>query len=880
MRQWWSKVKRGFGRRRNLTDELQREMDAHLQFLIDANLERGIPLEEARAAARREFGNAATVRERSYQSWQFPTFESLLQDVRYAMRGIVRAPVFSLIVILTLAVGIGANTAIFSAVYAVLLKPLPFPSGERLLWLGESSAKATGISVSWLNFEHWQTENHSFEAMAGFENADLTLTGRGQAMLTHAGLVTSEFFHLTGSRPIMGRLFTASDDEPQSAATVVVTENFWAKALGGDSQIIGKAVTLNGRSYVVIGVLARDPGFFLRSVDYYLPLRPTAVQASKRDAHGSMRVLALLKPGVPLAQARSDLDTILQRLAKADPGPEDDHRAYVEFLTEERTGDVRRAFVLLMGSVCLVLVLACANIGSLLLIRMTTRAREMAIRTAIGAGRSRLARQLLTETVLVTLFGGAFGVLLAGFGLHAMQTLGPHNIPRLSEASLNLPVLIFAAALTLTVGLVCSVAPVLGSGKVNLSILLKENSTGAGNSGIGHTLRGGLVVAEIAVAVVLLFTAGILLRSLWAAETVNPGFEPGHLLALELQLPPSRYKSDAAMLDFYERLETALRAQPGVESVGAVNCPPGAGDCGDWWYSIVGKPSPGREDVPLTLLNMADPAYFRTMRIPLVAGRAPSEDDRAGAQAVAVINQEIAHAWWKDADSALGQHIKLGGPYKDGPVLEIVGVAANVPQMGLDSPPLPEIYFSSAQRVSPAMVVAIRTRGAPESMMMRTVRQTLLSIDSNVPIQSLKPFDEWLGATLVQRRFITLLLALFAGIAVILAAIGCYGVLNYWVSSRKQEIAIRMAMGAGTFAILRRTGRQAARLGAIGLVIGLAGSWSASRWVNSLVFGVSAHDPIVLSSATLSALLIVILSAAVPLWRATQIKPIEALHET
>jgi putative ABC transport system permease protein len=260
MRQWWLKIKRGFGRRRNLTDELQQEMDAHLQFLIDENLERGIPLEEARAAARREFGNAATVRERSYQSWQFPTFESLLQDVRYAMRGIVRAPIFSLIVILTLAVGIGANTAIFSAVYAVLLKPLAFPSGDRLVWLGESSAKATGISVTWVNFEHWRTENHSFETMAGFQNADLTLTGRGQAMLTHAGLVTNEFFHLTGSRPIIGRLFSASDGEPQSAATVVVTENFWAKTLGGDSQIIGKALTLNGNSYVVIGVLARDQG--------------------------------------------------------------------------------------------------------------------------------------------------------------------------------------------------------------------------------------------------------------------------------------------------------------------------------------------------------------------------------------------------------------------------------------------------------------------------------------------------------------------------------------------------------------------------------------------------------------------------------------------
>jgi putative ABC transport system permease protein len=878
MHQWWSKIERALGRRRNLASELEQEMDAHVQFLIDENLERGMSPDEAHAAARREFGNMTTVRERSYQSWQFPRFETLLQDIRYALRGMAKAPAFSLIVILTLAVGIGANTVIFSTVYAVLIKPLPFPAGERLVWLGESNAKASGISVTWINFEHLQAENHSFEAMAGFENTDLTLTGRGQATLTHAGVVTSQFFQLTGSRPMMGRLFTASDDKPQSPATVVVTEGFWVKTLSADPQIVGKTMTLDGNAYVIIGVLERDPGFFTRPADYYIPLRPTAVQAAKREAHGSMRALALLKPGVTLEQARSDLDTILERLAKADPGPEDNHRSYAEFLTVERTGSVRHVFALLMGSVCLVLMLACANIGGLLLIRMTTRARELAIRTAIGAGRSRLARQLATETVLIALLGGAAGILLAHFGLRTLVELGPRDIPRLSEASLNLPVLIFAAALTLAVGLVCALGPVFSSGNVNPSILLKESSIGSGRGRIGHMLRGALVVAEIAVAFVLLVASGILLRSLWVAESANPGFDPDHLLALELQLPASRYKRDAAILDFYDRLKAALRVQAGVESVGAVNCPPAAGDCGDWWYSVVEKPTPVREDVPLTLLNMADSEYFKTMRISLVAGRGPSDEDRTDGSAVAIINEEIAHAWWKDARSALGQHIKLGGPYMKGPVLEIVGVVANVPQMGLDSPPLPEIYFPTAQRVSSAMVIAIRTRGTSESVA-RTVRKTLASIDSNVPIQSLKPFNEWLGATLVQRRFIAFLLAIFAGIAVLLAAIGCYGVLNYWVSSRKQEIAIRMTMGAGTFAIIRRTGRQTARLGMLGLAIGLAGSWGASRWMNSLIFGISAYDPMVFGAATLAAMLMVVLAAAVPLWRAVRVNPIETLHE-
>src|SRR5271155_385493 len=877
MRQWWSKLARAFGRR-NLANKLQQEMEAQLQFLIEENLERGMPQEEARAAARRHFGNATTVRERSYQSWQFPTFESFLQDLRFAARGIWRARVFSSIVILTLAVGIDANTAIFSVVYAVLLKPLPFPSGERLVWLGESSAKASGISVTWINFEDWRMENRSFESMAAFQKADLTLTGRGQAVLTHAGVVTNEFFRLTGSRPITGRLFTVSDDEPQSAATVVVvTRAFWAETLSADPQIIGKTVTLNGTGYIVVGVLARDPGFFLPPVDYYLPFRPSVAQASKRDAHEWMRVLGLLKPGVTLSQARSDLDAIMQRLAQADPGPEDDHRAFAELLTEHRTGDIRQVFVLLMASVCLVLVLACANIGGLLLIRMTTRAREMAIRTAIGAGRRRLARQLVTETALITLIGGAFGIVLAGFGLRAIEVFGPRDIPRLSEARLNFPVLIFAAALTLAVALVCSLVPLVSSEKVNLTILLKESGTGSGTSRIGHALRGGLVIAEIAVAVILLFASGILLRSLWAAENLNPGFEPKHLLALELQLPPRPYKSEEAILEFYGGLEEALRAQPGVESVGAVNCPPAAGDCRDWWYSVVEKPTPSPQDMPVTLVNMADTAYFQTMRILLVAGRAFSDGDRAGGPTVAVINEAVARAWWTDPGSALGQHIKVGGPHMDGPVVEIVGVAANVPQIGLDSPPLPEIYLPANQRVDAAMVVMIRSKGNPESMI-ATVRQTLAFIDDNVPIQSLRTADTWLGATLVQRRFTTLLLVLFAGIAVILASIGCYGVFNYWVSCRRQEIAIRMAMGAGSSAILRRTGRQVARLGVIGLVVGLAGSWGASRWLDSLVFGVSTHDPVVFSSAALAAFLIVLLAAAIPLWRATQIDPIETLR--
>ena len=858
--------------------ELHDELEAHIRIAVEERMARGESYEAARASAMREMGNSALVADVTRSKWGWQWLERIAQDLRYALRGMLRKPAFALIVIATLAVGIGANTAIFSAVYAVLLKPLPFPHGERMTVLGESSGKADGISVTWLNFDHWRKENHSFEAMAAYVSTDLTLTGRGEAMLTHAGVVTSEFFPLTGVRPVLGRLLTASDSEPQSPETVVVSQAFWAHSLAADPQIVGKTLMLNGSARTIVGVLAREPGFFLQRVDYYLPYRPTPEQLARRDLHGGIRVLALLKPGVTLAQARADINTIMQRLAKADPGPEDDHHAHAQFLTEQMTGNVQHVFTLLMGAASVVLVLVCVNIGSLLLIRMTERARELAIRNAIGAGRARIARQLLTETLLITGLGGACGVALARASLQVMKVLGPREIPRLMEASLDLPVLLFCAALTIVVGLLCALAPVLASRGVNLALVLKESSAGAGTGRISHAVRSGLVAAEVAAALVLLFTSGLLLRSLMAAENVNPGFASDHVLALELQLPNMRYGTDAAVLDFYSRLETTLHTLPGVQSVGAVSCPPAGGDCDDYWYSIVEKPMPRREDVPLTLTNVADTDYFRAMEIPIIAGRDFNEQDRAGGVEVTVISETMARAWWKDPHSAVGQHIKMGGPYMKGPVLEIVGVVGNVAQFGLDSTGAPTFYFPAPQHTDNSMVVMIRTAGDP-AVVAGGVRRVLAATDSEVPIQSLKIMNEWLGGSLTQRRFITLLLTLFAAIAVILAAIGCYGVLNAWVTSRRQEIAIRIAMGASAMAVLRRMGRQAAVLGAIGLVAGLAASWGASRWVESMVFDVSTHDVTVLICAAVGALFIVVVAAAVPLWRATQVDPIETLHE-
>jgi len=878
MREWWSKICRALHFRSGLDRDLSDEMQAHLDLMTAENIERGMPPTEARAAARRDFGNVTSTQEKARESWQFPRLETILQDIRYGLRGIRKSPSFSLVVILTLALGIGANTAIFSVVYSVLLRPLPYPHGERLVWLGESTAKASGISITWINFEHWRHDNDSFENMAAFAGEDLTLTGRGDAVLTHEWLVTSGFFQLIGARPALGRLFTDRDDTPGAAPTVVATADCWQRKLGGDSNVVGESVVLDGTSYQIIGVLNPGFQFQMRPVDFYLPIGRNANAHHKRSDHGNMRAVGLLKPGATLTQARTNLDAIMQRLALSDPGPEDDHRAYAAYFTEVMAGDVRTTLLVLMSAVGLVLIIACANVASLLLVRSTARAREIAIRVAIGAGRARLARQLLTENIVIAVIGGALGLFLAGWSLRMLILIGPRDIPRLTEATLDLPVLLFAAVISVAVGLLAGLAPVWNAGKVDLTTALKEGSPTASAGKRGEAFRSTLVIAEIAITLMLSFVSGLLVRSLIAAQHADPGFDPQNLLAIELQLPESRYGSADSVREYYGQLSQNLRAEPGVDDVGLVMCPPGAGDCGDYWYSILEKPTPTRDDVPLSLFNIADASYFRAARMRLLAGRNFNESDRAGGLRVTMINERLARQEWPDPRLALGQHLKVGGPYMEGPTLEIIGVLANVSQEGLDGERSPTFYYAFSQKPDSAMVVTLRTNGDP-AQCMNAARRQVSALDRNVPIQSLRTAEDWLGATLQRRRFATLLLGLFGGLAMLLAAVGIYGVLNYWVSARQREIAIRLAVGAQRSTIMRWAGLHATRLAVIGIVLGTLGAWSAARWLESLVFGVKAHNPLMMFLAGGAVIAIAALAASIPLWRATHTDAVRNLRE-
>ena len=799
--------------------------------------------------------------------------DSIWRDLAYGLRGLRRAPGFSTMVILTLALGLGANTAIFSIVRSVLLKPLPYPDSERLVRLGESTGKATGISVTWINYQHWRVENHSYESMAGFEQAHLTLSGRGDPLFTRAALVSSGFLGLLGMKPLIGRLFTETDDRAGAPSTVVLNQRFWVDKLGGDPAILGATLALDGKPYQVIGVASPAWEFFARP-DYYIPLAPFHSDALRRSQHGSMRVLGRLKPGVTLAAARADLDSILHHLALTDPGPENDHRSYGVFLGEFVTRDVRRVLLIMMSTVGLVLFIACANVTSLVLARSTTRTGEIAIRTAIGAGRLRLIRQLLTENLLLSALGGLSGLLLAEGCLRILIRIGPKEIPRLAETSVDVPVFLFAAAISILAGLLVGLVPIFTVGRFDLVSALKAGARGTTGARGWQSFRNALVVCEIAITLVLAFASGLVLRSLIVAESTDPGFQPENLLALELVLPSSSYKTPELQRGFYDRLIADLRALPGAAAVGAVNCPPSAGSCGDWFYSVLDRPTPPRSDVPIALFNVAEPGYFRAMGIPLREGRAFK--DGAEAPRVAIVNEAFARKWWPK-ESAVGRQIKSGGPYFEGPVYQIVGVAGNVSQMGLDSDALPEIYLPFSQSPNQAMVVMIRTARDPNSLV-TAIRRRVASIDRNLPIQSLRMFTETLAATLDRRRFSTLLLTAFAALAMTLAGVGIYGLLNYWVSVREEEIAIRLALGAQRAAIRRWAGVHVFKLALSGLALGAVAAFVASRWMESLLFGVSARNPVVIAVAGLAVIVVAILAAMLPAWRATHIDAVEKLR--
>jgi putative ABC transport system permease protein len=805
--------------------------------------------------------------------------QRLLQDLGYALRMLIKAPGFSAVAVLTLALGIGANTAIFSVIHAVLLKSLPYPDADRLTILREYSVRAGGESVSWMDYLDWRQQNSSFAEMAAYNGNDFNWTGRGRPEVVHAARVTSSFFALTGATTILGRTFNAEEDKANVGRTAVVGYAFWRSHMGGDPGAVGESLTLDGEPYTVVGVLRPGFQYFTRPAELYVPAGLWTAAGSNwlvRGNHPGLEVLARLRPGATLATSRADMDTIMARIDKAFPESNSGQRASVKPLYEARFGNIQPALITLFAGVLCVLLIACANVANLSLARAAARQKEFAVRAAMGAGRRRIVRQLLTENILLALVGGGLGLVLAMEAIGPLVRLAPTDIPRLSETRMDPAVFLFSFGLALVTGILFGLAPAFQSSRVDLTAGLRESGHGATAGLRRQRLRTGLLIGEVAAAVVLVIASGLLTRSLLKALAVNPGFQMGNLLAIDTNLPLFKYKTDDQQLAFLNELLERARVLPGVESASAVLCPPLVGTCWDSIFYFQDRPVPPIAELPRAAFNIADTQYFRTLGVPLIEGRWFTALDTAKSTPVVVINQTAARRWWPH-ENPIGKRVKQGFPQDKTAFLEIVGVVGDLKQDGPDQEQWPEIFEPAAQNVMNAFTLVVRTKTEPLAEA-SAVEGAIHSLDADQPVYHVKTLTQYLAESLARRKFSALLLGVFGGLALLLAAVGIFGVIAYSVSQRTHEFGVRMALGAQSRSVLRMVMGQGAGLIALGLGIGLAAAAGVAQLMRNLLFAVAPFDVLTYAGVALLLAAIALLACAIPARRAMRVDPMVALR--
>ncbi|HTR02307.1 MAG TPA: ABC transporter permease [Thermoanaerobaculia bacterium] len=804
---------------------------------------------------------------------------TLWQDLRYAARGLSKSPGFTAIAVATLALGIGANTAIFSVVHAVLLRRLPYPAPDRLLVLRERQIhQERDMGVAWPNFLDWRAQARSFEGIAGFRTDHTILSGLGEPEMLRLAQVSAPFFPLLGARPVLGRSFDAADDRPGAPPVVLISQGLWKRRFGGDPSVLGRAVNLDAVAFTVVGVAPSSLAFFPDTVDVYTPvgLMGSLEEWQNRGNHSAMRVLARLAPGASIDSARREMEALMVRLEKEYPNSNSGQRATLAFLDDALFRDFRAALWILLAAVGVVLLIACANVAHLLLARAAARRREFAIRTAIGAGRGRLVRQLLTESLLLSAVGGAGGVVLAAWALGPLLRLAPPEIPRLADTHIDPAVLLFTLAASTLTGLVFGLVPAAQASRSDPQGTLRES----GNSTTGglerQRLRSALFVSEVALAFVLAVASGLLLRSLRRVEDVSPGLVTDGVLALDVYLPDAKYATRDAQRRFFEQALADLRRLPGVEGASASMCTPVVGQCWGSIYLVSDRPVPSQAELPSSAFNMVESDYFRTMRVPLKEGRYFDATDTPTSPPVVVINEKMARKWWPHA-SALGKKIKQGFPQDKSPYREIVGVVGDVPQNGLDEAIRTEVFLPMTQMQSDGMTLLVRTPGEPASLVKPAIAK-IHALDKDLAVTAVQPMDQYIAESLARRRFHTLLLGAFGALALLLASVGIYGVVSYGVAQRRREIGIRTALGANPRDVLRLVFRQALRLAAIGLVLGAIAALGLTRFLASLLFGVGPTDPLTFGGVAILVTGIVALACARPARRAMAVDPATVLR--
>jgi predicted permease len=800
---------------------------------------------------------------------------TLLSDARYAIRLLIKRPGFATVAILTLALGIGATTAIFTVVYAVLLRPLPFRDADRLAHVRINGPDSGGLVLPDTDFLAWRSQNQTADAIAVFDNASATLTGGdGPAERVPGSKVTDRFFDVLGARPLLGRVFQEGDDKPGSVKTAVLSHALWMRRYHGDPSIVGRTIPVSAEPHIVIGVMPADFTDHRGDKEIW---RILTMEQPRRRGPFYLSAIARLKPGVSIAELRANLAVVTAGLKRQNPGPEHWTLDAVS-LQEAVVGDVRRILYVLLGAVGCLLLIATANVANLLLARAASREREMAVRGALGAARGRIIRQLMTESVVLGVVSGLAGVVLAFWGTRALIGLAPEGIPRLGEVSMSTPIFLFALSVASLCGLIFSVAPAIRASHTPLVETLKEGGRLAGAS--HRRVQRSLVVAEIALALMLSVGAGLMVRSFVALQHVSPGFEPSHLLTFRLSLPPAQYANGEAQRGFFSRLLQRLEALPGVQAAGlTISLPPYLLAMTDN-FTVEGQVVPPNQSAPLGPLVFVNETYFSTLGAPLLRGRFFSERDDDKAPEVVMINETLANQYFPGVDP-VGRRLKNGGPERPiGPNNKwqtIVGVVGDINYSGLDAPPEPVVYYAFRQATTNNQYVAVRTSMNPRSLE-PAVKSVVADLDKDLPIVNLRTMDELMTEAVAPPRFRTILVSMFAVVGVLLAAIGIYGVMAYAVTERTHELGVRIALGANRGDVLRIVLGEAAWLAGWGVVLGVAGAFGATRLIQTLLFGVTPTDTLTFAAIAMLLTATAFVASYIPARRATRVDPMVALR--
>ena len=881
-KQIWVRIIGFAGSRTAREQDLHEELRSHIEIQTDENVERGMSREEAHRAAILKFGNPQLTEEDAAAMWTLPSVESVLADVRFGWRVLWKAPGFAAVAILTLALGIGATTAIFGIAYSVLIKPLPYAAPDKLVLVHQfNKAKDQGNwRTTALDYLDWRERNHSFSGMAGYTGTGLVFSGSGNAEMVLGQRVSYNLFSVLGIAPELGRSFRYEEEEAGRDRVVVLSHGLWQRMFAGDRRVIGRSVVINNEAFTVIGVM---PGGFAFPDPQYQAWIPQPFRGStdpqwvNRSAH-FLRTVARLKDGVTFAAADREMRQIASDLERQYPDTDVNEGARIESLTEQVVGDVRVSLFLLLGAAACLLLIACANIANLLLARGTAREREIAVRQALGAGTARIFRQLVTENLVLALLGGSAGCALAYGIVQAVVEFGPRDLPRIAEIHVNAATLAFALAVAIGTGIFFGLAPMLSLRKEATANALKSGGKGT-VAGVGlRSVRSVLVTIEIAMSAVLLMVAALTVRSLMRLDNVDPGFNPDGAVTFNFIMTEQRFPTGAQMRNFTRRVTDEFASIPGVQAAGFTSSVPLSGN--SWANPTTVE---GSTESPLTLVRAISPGYFAAMQSPIRRGRAFTPSDSATSQRVAIINESAARKMFSGAD-AIGGHIKLGNLGSRDGWRTIVGVVADIHESGLDTAPEPALFLPYDQLGDPTTALAgrgldmvMRTTGDPATVI-SFARSRMNELDRTVPINDVRMVREMVSASVAQPRFRTLLFGGFGVLAMTLAAVGLYGVLSYVVAQRTREFGIRVALGARRSNLWQIVLGEGGRLVVAGLVVGMAVAAAVAQLVRTMLFGISATDPVTFVAVAAIITFIAAVAMLVPARRAMNADPLSAIR--